>query len=104
MPITKSAKKALRNSRRKRVFNSRRKEAIRRAVKDVEKLGTGGKNEEVAQKLSIAYKAIDKAAKRGILKKNTAARNKSRLAHLFITTKKSSNNLMPSEARRTKTL
>ena len=30
--------------------------------------------------LSAAYKAIDKAAKRGIIKPNTAARKKSRLA------------------------
>lgn len=30
--------------------------------------------------LSEAYKAIDKAAKRGVIKKNTAARKKSRLS------------------------
>lgn len=35
---------------------------------------------EAGKSLSEAYKAIDKAAKRGIIKKNTAARKKSRLA------------------------
>lgn len=46
------------------------------AVKEVKKL-TGP---EAKAKLSEAYKAIDKAAKRGVIKKNTAARKKSRLA------------------------
>lgn len=32
--------------------------------------------------LSIAYKAIDKAAKRGVLKKNTASRRKSKIARI----------------------
>ena len=35
---------------------------------------------EQAGALSAAYKAIDKAAKRGVIKKNTAARKKSRLS------------------------
>ncbi len=39
------------------------------------------KNKEGAKKLlSEAYSAIDKAAKRGILKKNTAARRKAKLS------------------------
>ena len=33
--------------------------------------------------LSEAYKAIDKAAKRGVIKKNTASRKKSRLTKLI---------------------
>lgn len=32
------------------------------------------------KELSLAYKAIDKAAKKGVIKKNAAARKKSRLA------------------------
>lgn len=76
MPIIKSAKKALRGSGRKKVYNDRRKKAMKIAIKDVNKL-TGA---EARAKLSDAYKAIDKAAKRGVIKKNTAARKKSRLA------------------------
>ncbi len=38
-----------------------------------------GKNEEARQKLPTVYKMIDKAAKRGIIKKNNAARKKSRI-------------------------
>lgn len=83
MAITQSAKKALRVSARKRVFNLRRSRTMKDAVKNVETLADTGKKKEAAQKLSEAYQAIDKAAKRGIIKKNTAARKKSRLAKLL---------------------
>ncbi|TSC61941.1 MAG: small subunit ribosomal protein S20 [Parcubacteria group bacterium Gr01-1014_48] len=83
MPITKSAKKALRSSGRKHVFNLRRKEAMRRITKEVEKLAMEGKNADASMKLALVYKAIDKAAKRGIIKKNTAARKKSRIARIL---------------------
>ena len=79
MAITKGAKKAIRSSARKRVFNIRRKDAMSDAVKKVRKLITSGAKEEAANSISVAYKAIDKAAKRGVIKKNTAARKKSRL-------------------------
>ncbi len=80
MAITSSAKKAIRNSAKKRVFNVRRVRAMRAAVKEARTLVKTGTTEEKNTKLSVAYKAIDKAAKRGIIKKNTAARKKSRLA------------------------
>lgn len=76
MPIIKSAKKALRGSKAKKVFNDRRAKAMKLAIKGVKKL-TGS---EAQKELAKAYQAIDKAAKRGIIKKNTAARKKSRLA------------------------
>lgn len=82
MPITKSAEKALRSSLRKRAMNMRRKDALSSAVKDVKKLASAGKTKEAELKLSAAYQAIDKAAKRGIIKKNAAARKKSRLVAL----------------------
>ena len=82
MPITKSAKKALRSSRRKRVFNLRRKNQLEKSLKTVKKL-VGQKNlKEAKAALVQAYKAIDKAAKRGVIKKNTASRKKSRLSKL----------------------
>jgi small subunit ribosomal protein S20 len=80
MPITSSAKKALRNSVRKRVFNLRRRNAMKEAVKNARNLGSSDKTPEA---LSRAYQAIDKAAKRGVIKPNTAARKKSRLAVLL---------------------
>lgn len=79
MAITSSAKKAHRASLKKRVFNVRRKRALLTATKDARKaIAAGGKM--TAESLSKAYQAIDKAAKRGLIKKNTAARKKSRLA------------------------
>lgn len=80
MPITKSAKKALRGSKKKRVFNIRRKTVLKDVVKDMQKLVKEGKKDEATKLLPKAQQAIDKAAKRGIIKKNTAARKKSRLA------------------------
>lgn len=73
MAITSSAKKAYRASLRKRVFNVRRKRALVSTMKEARKTVT-------KETLSSAYQAIDKAAKRGLIKKNTAARKKSRLA------------------------
>ena len=79
MAITKSAKKAQRVSLKKRVFNLRRKRTLANATKATVKLA-GTSLEDARKSLSNAYKAIDKAAKRGIIKKNTAARKKSRLS------------------------
>lgn len=83
MAITASAKKALRSSRRKRVFNLRRMRAMRAIMKEVRMLVGSGEQAAAREKLSTAYKAIDKAAKRGVIKKNTAARKKSRLSALL---------------------
>lgn len=72
MANTSSAKKANRVADRRRVFNLRRSKAMKDAVKDA------GKAKDAAS-LSKAFQAIDKAAKRGVIKKNTASRMKSRL-------------------------
>ena len=80
MAITTSAKKAHRASLKKRVFNLRRKNALTDSIKAVKKPLAAGQGKDAAVKLAAAYQAIDKAAKRGTIKKNTAARKKSRLA------------------------
>jgi len=82
MPITKSAKKAIRSSARKKVFNDRRKRAMRKVIKNVRTFVVQKKRSDAEKLLPTAYKAIDKAAKRGIIKKNTAARKKSMLTTL----------------------
>lgn len=79
MPITKSAKKALRSSKRKRVFNLRRKNDMQLVVKQYKKLVAAKKNDEAQKLIPKLQQAIDKAAKKGIIKKNTASRKKSRL-------------------------
>ncbi|HXK40069.1 MAG TPA: 30S ribosomal protein S20 [Candidatus Paceibacterota bacterium] len=78
MPIIKAAKKALRSSARKRAVNLRRTRTMKGSVKEVRTLAAEASKEATAS-LSKAYKAIDKAAKGGIIKKNAASRMKSRL-------------------------
>jgi small subunit ribosomal protein S20 len=79
MAITANAKKAHRASLKKHVFNVRRKRAVTDTTKAVKKLMvTDTKAATVS--LKDAYKALDKAAKTGVIKKNTADRKKSRLA------------------------
>ena len=80
MPITQGAKKALRSSLRKRVFNVRRKNTMNEVVKDIKKLVVAGDVEKAKGLIPTAYKAIDKAAKRGVIKPNTASRKKSRIS------------------------
>ena len=80
MPITSSAKKALRASKRKRVFNLKSKSNIKAAVKQVRDLNLAGKKKDAEARLSLAFKALDKAVKRRVITKNAAARRKSRLA------------------------
>jgi len=80
MPITKSAKKALRGTKRRQIKNLERKSAYKRAVKDVNKLTAEKRFEEARAKLALAFKTLDKAAKSNTIKKNKANRLKSRLA------------------------
>ncbi len=83
MPITRSAKKALRQSFRRHARNIKRKEEFRRVTKEIKKLAAAGKTKEAESLLPKAYKALDKAAKTGAIKKNAASRRKSRLAKLI---------------------
>ena len=79
MANTKGAKKAYEASLRKKVYNDRRKRVMKDTVKEVRSKVTAKDAKGAEELLSKAYKAIDKAAKRGVIKKNTAARKKSRL-------------------------
>jgi len=83
MPITASAKKALRQNRTRRERNVSRADAYKKAVNNFRKLVAQKKTEEAAKALSIAMKALDKAAKTHVIEKNKASRLKSRLAKLI---------------------
>ena len=80
MPITKGAEKAHRQSKRRQIFNLRRKSDMKETVKKIQKAVTAGDVAKAKELVPTAYKAIDKAAKRGVIKENTAARKKSRLS------------------------
>lgn len=77
MPLIKSAKKKLRQDKKRTVANlsykKQYKEAIKKAIAGIE-----GKVKDGA--LKKAYSAIDKATKKGIIHKNKAARLKSQVS------------------------
>jgi small subunit ribosomal protein S20 len=83
MPITSSAKKALRGSKQKQVYNTRRKKAVEDVMRDIKKLLKEKKAKEARALLPKAYQALDKAAKEHTLNKNTVSRKKSRLSKLI---------------------
>ncbi len=83
MPITKSAKKALRQSVRRRVRNLKRKRTYKELIKQEEGFIARKNIEEAHRLFPQLSKALDKAARTGILGPNTAARKKSRFAKLI---------------------
>ena len=80
MPITKSAKKALRQSVRHRERNLAYKNKIKNLLKEVRILVGQEKRGKAQQLLPQIYKALDKATKENVIKKNAASRKKSRIA------------------------
>jgi len=90
MPITQSAKKALRQNIRRRAQNLRKKEAYKKAIKEYKKLVASKNLEEAKKYLAKVYEALDKAAKTNVIKKNKASRLKSRLTQLITKSKSAS--------------
>lgn len=85
MPITKSAKKALRSSSRKKSQNLYYKKRMKELLKEIKNY-VSNKNVEKAKSLIPSYyKIVDKAAKENVIKKNTASRKKSSIARMVAT-------------------
>lgn len=83
MPITKSAKKALRQSVTRKAKNLVYKIKLRDLLKEVRILISQKKIEELKKLIPRLYKTLDKTAKAGIIKKNNASRKKSRITKLI---------------------
>ena len=79
MPITKSAQKALRQNKRRHIRNVKQSRSLKDEVKTLKKLVTGKDKKSAGEALPKVYKALDKAVKTNLIKKNTASRMKSRL-------------------------
>lgn len=75
MPIIKSAKKAARQSIKRRENNQEIKKTIRNALKDF-------RNKPTAEKMAKVQSEYDKAVKKGLMKKNTASHRKAKLAEI----------------------
>jgi small subunit ribosomal protein S20 len=79
MPVTKTTKRRVSQNLRKKVINQKRTLKMRGLLKQANTLVLGKSKEELKKMLPEIYKAIDKAAKIGVIKKNTASRKKSRI-------------------------
>jgi len=90
MPITSSAKKALRQNQTRRVRNIVKKENYKKAVTGFRKLVVAKKLEDALKALPAVFKALDKAAKTKVIEKNKASRLKSRLSQLIARSSKTS--------------
>lgn len=78
MPRTKSAKKQMRQAKTRTARNRAQRSTLRTAVKKVRSVS--GDPKESAPAYLEASKLLDRSARKGLIHKNTAARQKSRLA------------------------
>lgn len=79
MPITKSAKKALRQNKKRRARNLKQSRLFKDEIKALKKAIAAKDKKNALEILPKVYKAVDKAIKTHLLQQNTAARLKSRL-------------------------
>lgn len=79
MANIKSAIKRLRSAERRQLHNREYSGRARTAVKKARQLMEQGRLEEAREAVHVAVGALDKAAEKGIIHKNNAARRKSRL-------------------------
>ncbi len=79
MPIKASAKKYMRASARRAARNRIIRGLFRGAIKQTRRAISNGAVDEAQQWMRTSQKALDKAAQKGVIKKNTAARLKHRL-------------------------
>ena len=81
MPNLKTSIKDLRTTKRKTVYNDRLRKRVKRATKKFQVYADSNDEGKATESLKQAYKVLDKAAKKHVLKKGTASRKKSRLAN-----------------------
>lgn len=79
MPKIKSAKKAMRQARSRTIRNKAQRSNLRTALKHVRASATA---DAAAAAYTLAARVLDQAARKGLIHKNNAARQKSRLAAL----------------------
>jgi len=79
MAVTKTAKRALRQAENRKAGNNLVNKAMKLQVKEIRNLIIKKDIKAATINLSKTFQALDKAAKRGVLKKGNANRKKSRL-------------------------
>ncbi|PID52080.1 MAG: 30S ribosomal protein S20 [Candidatus Moraniibacteriota bacterium] len=88
MPIKDSAKKYMKVTAKKTEENRKTRGAYRAAIRNLEKAVHAGDKKEMEKYLLLSQKTLDKAVQKNVIKKNTAARKKSRLNKMVLATKK----------------
>ncbi len=83
MANTRSAAKQARAAVRRRARNRTQISTVRTSEKKIRSLAKAGKTEEASKLVSQFQSQIDRAAKKGVVHKNTASRHKQRVAALF---------------------
>jgi small subunit ribosomal protein S20 len=83
MPHTRSAKKNLRKSEKRRLHNRAIKKSLKTEIKKVLEIAKSGTLDELRQECQVAVKKLDKAAAKRVVHPNLAARKKSQLARLI---------------------
>jgi small subunit ribosomal protein S20 len=79
LPQTKSAKKEMRASRRRQQENKAVRSLCKTQISKAEKLIFSGELEAGREAVAAALSSLDKAAEKGVIHANNAARRKSRL-------------------------
>lgn len=88
MPHTHAAAKSLRQNARHRERNLRVLKDLREKLHDARRAIRLGKNDDAKSLVAATMKAFDRATQKGVVKKNAAARTKSRLQRAFNALKK----------------
>jgi small subunit ribosomal protein S20 len=79
MANTYSALKRVRQTERRTAVNSKNKSRLRHQIRAMRRALTAKDAKAASELLSSTFSVIDRSAKSGIIKKNTAARYKSKL-------------------------
>ena len=82
MPNIRQQEKRVRTAARERLENLRYRSTVKTLTRRLESAVAGGDQEQVAAEHRELVRLIDKAASRGAMHKNTAARKKARAARL----------------------
>ena len=87
MANSRQAIKRIKVAEKKRLANTTRKSALRTSIKK-SKFAIQSNDPQAADLIKSAVKALDKAAAKNVIHKNTASRNKSKLTRAFNTASK----------------
>lgn len=90
MPNTKSAKKRMRSSERARIQNKDTRTEVRCAGRKIEQTIAAGDASVTKREMNRYFSILDKAARHGVISKNSVNRRKSSAAKMIAQSKRKS--------------